>query len=54
MRHNELMKDIQYMDAVMDRLANRADIWQDRYIYWIAKAVRDILLEMDGGKNEID
>ena len=46
MKRDELMKDIQYMDTIMGRLANRSDIWQDRFIYWIAKAVRDILLEM--------
>ena len=54
MKHDELMKDIQCMDAVMGRLANRADIWQDRYIYWIAKAVRDILLEMARREKDAD
>lgn len=41
---NELLRDIENMDEVMSRTVHRCDIWQDRCVYWIAKAVRDLLL----------
>ena len=39
---NELKKDMENMENVMIRLGNRTDIWQDRIIYVIAKAVFDL------------
>lgn len=44
MNRNELIRDIENMDEIMSRTVNRCDIWQDRFIYWMAKAIRDILL----------
>lgn len=49
MKKKQLIKDIEHMDEIADRLATRDDIWQDRFIYWIAIAIRDILLEMVKG-----
>lgn len=31
------------MDEIAERLSQRQDIWQDRYIYWIAVAIGHIL-----------
>lgn len=42
----ELKKDAEAMEEAMSRTANRCDIWQDRIIYQIAKAVWDILQVM--------
>ena len=41
---NQFKEDLEYIDTVMDRLANRSDIWQDRIIYGMAKVLRDILV----------
>lgn len=38
-----LVKDIDAMERVMSKTADRCDIWQDRCVYAIAKAVWDIL-----------
>lgn len=38
----ELKKDLENMENVMIRLGDRTDIWQDRIIYVIAKAVFDL------------
>lgn len=43
MKREELIRDIENMETITDRLARRSDIWQDRFIYWIAKAILDIL-----------
>lgn len=39
----ELVKDAENMEEAMSRTAQRCDIWQDRLIYAIAKAVYDII-----------
>ena len=39
-----LTKDMENMLEIMDRTAQRADIWQDRFIYWIAVAIYHILV----------
>ena len=36
-------KDKERMDEIAERLYQRQDIWQDRYIYWIAVAIGHIL-----------
>ena len=36
-------KDKERMDIIAERLYQRQDIWQDRYIYWIAVAIGHIL-----------
>jgi hypothetical protein len=43
MPKSELIKDIENMEEVMNRTANRCDFWQDRCVYAIAKAVWHIL-----------
>lgn len=35
--------DKERMDIITERLYQRQDIWQDRYIYWIAVAIGHIL-----------
>lgn len=40
---DELTKDAVNMTDVMIRLGDRSDIWQDRFIYWMAKAIYDII-----------
>jgi hypothetical protein len=37
------IRDKERMDQIADKLATRQDIWQDRYIYWIAVAIGHIL-----------
>ena len=36
-------EDKERMDEIAGRLSERQDIWQDRYIYWIAVAIGHIL-----------
>ena len=36
-------KDKERMDEIAERLSERQDIWQDRYIYWITVAIGHIL-----------
>lgn len=40
---NDLMQDMEAMEEAMSRTADRADIWQDRIIYAIARAVWHLL-----------
>lgn len=46
MTRKELLKDVAAMDEIMDRTAERCDIWQDRFIYAMAKAIYHILLHL--------
>ena len=39
-----IIRDLENMEEIAERLADRSDIWQDRFIYWMAVAIRDILL----------
>ena len=39
---SELKKDMENAENIMIRLGDRADIWQDRIIYVLAKAVFDL------------
>lgn len=36
-------EDKDRMDEIADKLAERQDIWQDRFIYWMAVAIGHIL-----------
>lgn len=38
------MEDLNAMEEVMERTADRCDIWQDRFIYAMAKAIYHLLL----------
>ena len=40
---NKYRADKERMDIITERLVHRQDIWQDRYIYWIAVAIGHIL-----------
>lgn len=40
---DELIQDLTNMEDAMSRVADRSDIWQDRLIYAICKAVYDLL-----------
>ena len=42
----KLIQDAENMQEITERLATRDDIWQDRYIYWIAVAVLHLLEEV--------
>ena len=40
-----LMEDLRQMEDGMTRLSTtKADIWQDELIWWLCKAVRDLML----------
>lgn len=43
MLDKQIVRDLENMETVMSRTAARSDIWQDRYVYWMAKAIWDIL-----------
>lgn len=43
MLRDELLKDARHMEEISEKTANRCDIWQDRYVYWIAVALLHIL-----------
>lgn len=43
---DRLTKDAMNMLEVMDRTADRADIWQDRCVYAMAKAIYHIILHI--------
>ena len=38
-----LRNDAERMEEIMERTANRCDIWQDRFIYWMAVAIYHII-----------
>ena len=40
---DELIRDMETMEQGMIRTADRCDIWQDRLIYAMCKAVYDLL-----------
>ena len=46
MTRDRLNEHKENMDKIMDRLGGRRDdIWQDRFIYDIAAAIHDLLIE---------
>ena len=47
-------EDKKNMDEIADKLADRQDIWQDRYVYWMAVAIGHILEWIERRRNEID
>ena len=53
MSKNKLVQDAERMEEITERLVERDDIWQDRYIYWIAVAVLHLLQEVLKLKREI-
>lgn len=46
MTKERLVEDLDYMEEVMIRTADRCDIWQDRFIYIMARSIYDILREL--------
>lgn len=43
MKKEVIIEDITRMEEIMDRTVDRCDIWQDRFIYWMAVALWHIL-----------
>lgn len=43
MTRERLLEDKENMEEVLIRTADRCDIWQDRFIYAMARAIYDIL-----------
>ena len=46
MTKETLIEDIEDMDEIMDKTADTCDIWQDRFIYAMAKAIWHILQDI--------
>ena len=46
MTRERLVEDLEYMEEVMIRTADRCDIWQDRFVYMMARSIYDILREL--------
>lgn len=44
MNQKRLSEDLANMEEVLSRTADRCDIWQDRLIYAMARAIYDILV----------
>lgn len=40
---DELMRDLEAMEEAMIRTADRCDIWQDRLVYALCKAVHHLI-----------
>lgn len=45
MTRKELLDYITDLDEVLERTARRSDIWQDRAVYAMAKALRGLVLD---------
>ena len=52
MTKERLMEDREYMEEILIRTADRIDIWQDRFIYTMARAIYDILDELIRNKEK--
>ena len=44
MNKKRLTEDLENMEQIMCKTADHVDIWQDRFIYAIARAIYDIIL----------
>ena len=54
MTRDRLNEHKENMDKIMDRLGGRRDdIWQDRFIYDIAAAIHDLLVEKERKKERV-
>lgn len=54
MTRERLVEDLEYMEEVMIRTADRCDIWQDRFIYMMARSIYDILRELIRQKEKVE
>ena len=36
-------EDAERMEQIAERLSRRSDIWQDRFLYWMAVAILHVL-----------
>lgn len=50
---DRLNEDIENMIEIMERTSYRADIWQDRFIYAMARAIYDILKVVRKGLKDV-
>lgn len=41
--HDRYVKDAERMEQICEVTVNRCDIWQDRFVYWIAVALLHLL-----------
>lgn len=49
--NNRLMEDAEHMEEIMSRLEMTKDeIWQNRFVYWAARAIYDLILEVSRTK----
>lgn len=39
----EMVKDLAHMEEACERTVNRADIWQDRIVYWMAVSLVHVI-----------
>lgn len=53
MSKTKLGRDAENMQEITERLVMKDEIWQDRYIYWIAVAVLHLLEEVIKLKEKI-
>ena len=54
MTNKTLSKDAERMLEITARTVERTDIWQDRFIYWIAVAIYHILVYLSRKEEEND
>lgn len=54
MTKQRLIEDMEYMEEIMIRTADRCDIWQDRFIYMIARSIYDILKDIIKQKEKVE
>lgn len=47
MNRKQIVRDMENMEEVLGRTADRCDIWQDRVIYMMAMAIWHILQWME-------
>ena len=52
MKREILVKDAERMEEISCRTAERSDIWQDRFIYWMAVAILALLKNELGRKEK--
>ena len=52
MTRERLLEDREYIEEIMCKTAESCDIWQDRFIYMMARATYDILDELIRNKEK--
>ena len=52
MTRERLLEDREYIEEIMRKTADPCDIWQDRFIYMIARSIYDIQDELIKNKEK--